>query len=253
MIEHTQKLLDELEQREAKWRRRSFLYTFVPVLLAGAFIAFGLIEVNDARNEVEILQKHTDSLRVVDSFYEQHFHVREALLHDFQKGFESQLDHIDFNKEEARKLIQNYVQKDSSFEFETNLYLRVIVNEQKLDLRDTGTLLLHRDQSKKLLFLLSKLQNIPWRDGGTSPIKGFDTKGLVDYALRQVGGKIIGQITDSNEMDDGDIVNLVGGYRMFYFKVNNVPLYIGMTEIGVWSLRPSFAQATSFEKVLYSP
>jgi hypothetical protein len=251
MTNDAQQLLNEIEDRESRWRRRSVYFSIIPLLLVTAFVAMGVVAVSDSRNDLETLTKRVDSLRAVDSFYSNHFEVRQTLLRRFQAALDNELARPDFDRARMLDLVKSYEREDSTLEREARVYLRVIANKQRVDLRDTSTLRMKRGEGKRLLLMLAKLQGIQWQMGGGSPSTGFDANGLIRYVLQKVGGRVVRTVSDTTVIEDGDIVNLVDGHRMFYFNVDDVPFYVGMTEVGVYALDTSFAEVKSFDIVAY--
>jgi hypothetical protein len=244
-------LIEELELKERRWRRRTVLYTLFPVALLVMIVWYFQSQIKHANNEWELLKNRNDSLSNVILNKENYLNQRERKLQLFQYDFMKELSRGDMSKSEMKRLFDHYATEDSALKVWMNVARKVEDNKIYVHFGDTSKFNLHRPQSKRILPVLVNLQGIRWTTGGDLPERGFDANGLIKYSLSSVGATIKNSFTDPLKLDDGDIVDLKNGYSMFYFKLKDQPVFIGMTESGLFALKPTFGEVEKYRKVEY--
>jgi hypothetical protein len=126
----------------------------------------------------------------------------------------------------------------------------------------------------ELLIYLLQLQNkgVSWNARGFSEREGFNSPSLAAYALQRNGlfPTVVTRPISQYELMDilppatvkldagglptnlkqGDLVYYPAGYTMFYYIGDDgKPFVIGMTPLGILTLRPDFAQPVGFYRV----
>ena len=105
-------------------------------------------------------------------------------------------------------------------------------------------------------------RNVKFKLGGRTPEEGFDSVTFADYvlrsALRRGADRGTGPVVwaDFKKVDQpqvGDLAFYAPSYSMLYFKdLRGNPFVIGMTPLGVASLKPDFAPSQGYRRVPYA-
>lgn len=239
-LQSLRKVASEYEHRA---RRRAIIYSLIPIALAGLLIAFSGWQIDRMEQELQILREELQILReerdtLKSSVDEQRKQMRLAvnLLQYKYKG-----DPLSFIKHQA---------SNPRLQRQVRLLDEII----EMDWSDVG-----------------------WKLGGRSPKEGFDSPNFAAYLL---GNHTEFELSPSSSSarkqleeffpiirvpESGDLVFYPNGYTMFYFAIddetaNSLPhsnvysknsFVIGMTPLGILTLRPDFAPAESYRKVFY--
>lgn len=229
-----EELIKIVEEREKRTRMRSFLYSLLPILVAGVSVFFAI-------KHVASLEKRASDLTVKVSGYEQQvsqLQKRVDTLNGQARNLNAQLRDL--------RSVTDY----SNYKVDFNI----------LDVMKSRRI---SDSARKLLISITRNQNVKFKINGTLPNEGFDSPGFAAYILKQ--NKLLNvdpsatvdllmkklPVSDTSSQN-GDIVFYKSGYAMFYFRdlQGQGDFVIGMTPLGVLSLKPNFASPVGRGQVL---
>jgi hypothetical protein len=120
---------------------------------------------------------------------------------------------------------------------------------------------LGQKQEEVLLSILDlQRKGVGWNRYGFSEKEGFNSPSFTIYVLQKHGlisndyhggSKPWSILDDISYPYPGDLVYYEGGYTMFYFTLRGHSFVIGMTPLGIISLKPDFAPALGNLRVPY--
>jgi len=272
-------LVRQAEQMERKARQRAVVFSLIPVILAGLLLWFTGYQIQQANRQLDETkvttqalqalgdktkaqlaqtQDQLDQTRTVLSTTEKSLIDARQVLSDTQ----TQLKKAEQDKGDLQKQLKDL---NNSFD-EISKQLRLATDFSKYKYpgewmyatKDIASLY---PRQSNVLFVISRLQNAPWKLGGYSPQEGFDSPSFAAYVLGQYG-LIENPASNRYRLQDvlsfrprpevGDIVFYKSGYTMFYFDDGGGnPFVIGMTPMGVLALKPDFADIVGYGAVDY--
>jgi len=285
--ERVQDLMSSLEQRERQARRRAFLYALLPILVAALLVWFtgqqiqklsnvqaelktshqALASVNTqldqsrqevASSEQALTEVNTD-LQQTQRDYQGATRQLEATRKELEQANTSlkeaqlKIDELQRQVDELTKELQNL--SDQFAEASTFKRYEVDITEEQI--KDTRL----PEAQLALLFDLmgQRFGRAQFNPTGNSPEMGFNSPNFAVYMLRE--HKLLPegydpfklpweQLPKTNRPENGDLAYYKSGYTMFYF---NTPeeFVIGMTPVGILTLRPDFAPILGTLKVNY--
>jgi len=263
--------LENAVARERTARRRSIIYTAIPVIMALALIWFTWWQVSVATrklnatkellristSELSRTQDQYDALQVQLEEAEQKIAELQGQSKDYQKEIETLSTNVGNYKKEIEQLqlerdgLQSAIDELAAqveqaqglkrfiYNGDLNLVLKSMLDEQAFDLLlDIGT--------------TQEGGKTEWHPGGVGPSQ-FDSPGFAVYMLEKhdlISGdpekihySLINTLHPTTTPTDGDLVFYEGGYTMFYFYDTEEarPFVIGMTPLGIVAMDYDFA------------
>jgi hypothetical protein len=224
------RLLSRIEEREAAARRRTILWSLIPIAI-GAIVLGGMVR------GVRTLQTEAEHAR------------GEA------NKFETEADRA---RGEANELQQRVTSLEKQLQQTTDLNRF----SHPIDFTDLKMIASRYPGAERGLELILTLRqrNVPWRLGGRSPSEGFDSPGFAAYVIQQVRPGLLARLASTDLVaashtlkttlpptstpQPGDLVFYPSGYALFRFDDrHNRPFVIGMTPQGILALDPDFSQS----------
>jgi hypothetical protein len=273
--------LENAIMRERTARRRSIIYTFIPMLMAAILIAVTLSQVSSARKDLAYTQYQLVTART-------QLQTTNSQLTQAQGQFDTLQDQLKQAQTDITNLttqLGQYKQETEQLRAERDALqkqvddLQKTINElgQQVDQAQSLNRYLYKgnltlgikefpgDPQYKILLeildLQSKHQAI-WHLGGIGP-QQFDSPGFAVYMLNKYGAlpgdieknhyALIKILPPTNNPTNGDIVFYEEGYTMFYYfdESANRPFVIGMTPLGIVALNYDFASIRMIGHVDY--
>ena len=205
-------VLTELTHKERRARNRALFYVIIPLFIGGFLFIFSLEKVNELENQSVFLGRHLDSLLTA------------------KKSLEQQIGILNDELNEITNTILAEIKPFANQTVEKNRILESV-----------------SDKRKEVIRLAFELQErvIPFKWGGKSPKKGFDSSGFVAYLLSQVNiiqnpeiywsGRLRSEFgnrsfNSGSELQIGDIIFYEAGVCMLYLGNNRC---IGMLPQGI--------------------
>ena len=235
-------LVDEVEGRERTARRRTLVFTLVPIIVATlvlAYISYKILEYNRELGKLRAeLEAKQDQLAVVET----RLSVTEKKL----AATEEQL-----------------AQAEQQLKATTSLAKYAHPVDYR-DMKDAANNLPSSASSTLFNVLFATEDKLRWKLGGRSPSEGFDSPGFAYYMLtdglssgtssvdpitpqESAREHLCGKLERVSKPRPGDLACYLGGYTMFYFKDSKgKPFVIGMTPKGVVALDPNFAGSPDY-------
>lgn len=201
-----EKILDKIKLEERRSIKRTYYYTSVPIVVALILIVFSYIKVNELNQKVTELNSSiilkSDSLRNLQAKYE--FGV-------------------------------NYMDKRYHFDFDIDKFLF-----SKYPIQ-TGIL-------EEVRELISE-GNLNWKLGGDCVEDGFDSPSFASYLINKYSKTVIPKdkvydldnyLQRIEKPEVGDLIVYEHNYTMIYFEYEEEQFCIGMTPVGLSSLKLNF-------------
>lgn len=229
MEDQNEKILDKFQTEEKKSRKRMFIYTSIPLSITILLILVSYMAVTNANKQVKELRA-------------------EKVILD--ASIENLSNEITLKSDSLANLMElaiNYKNKRYEFNYsiDKQLYSRYPKQTEMLS------------EMRGMI----RANQVKWHLGGNSPETGFDspsfavfiltrhskTKVAIDerYNLREI-------LPSIQNPKVGDIVFYEHGYAMLYFEYKNEPFVVGMTPLGLASLKYDFGpKRLGFGKVDY--
>ncbi len=250
-MENFDSLIEQIEEREYKMRRRSMLYAIIPIIVAMFFIWYGVEKVNDANRDYEMLKGRNDTLKQLLLKFNEYHDLNK--LNAIRDDINNLLRQENIDRVKILDAYNQYYSMDSAYRSLLNVALKINKNRDTLLIPSYENLVLKRQKSKNMLVVLSKLEdlNVKWHKGGSDPYVGLDGGGFVNYVTEKSGAQIAEKFYDPNQLEDGDIVDIEGSYSLFYFLIDGKPVYIGMNEEGVSPIKLDGIKVTQYRKVRF--
>lgn len=221
-------ILERAELKEKKARRNAIIYSIIPVLLAVGLIVFTSYQVSQSKQERDEALQEARGYRVqVEESKEELVRVRKEL-----KDYQTQVKELQERLVEATNFVRNVYELD--WEISKILYSR------------------YPRQTRLLTDILeAQRAGVSWKLGGTSPQEGFDSPSFATYLLKKHELLDINQpgfsryelskyLPQKDKPDVGDLIFYEAGYAMFYFEDRGREFVIGITPIGIVSLKKKF-------------
>uniref|UniRef100_UPI00321672CF hypothetical protein n=1 Tax=uncultured Draconibacterium sp. TaxID=1573823 RepID=UPI00321672CF len=229
MENQNEKILDKFQAEEKRSKKRMFFYSSVPLILTLILILVSYMAVNNANKEVKELR---DEKKALDT------------------EVEKLTKEIDLKTDSLANLMElaiNYKNKRYEFNYaiDKQLYSR------------------YPRQTELLSEMRGMIQanKVKWHLGGNSPEDGFDSPSFASFVINRHSKtnipaadryKLREILPSTQNPKVGDIVFYEHGYAMIYFEYKNEPFVVGMTPLGLASLKYDFGpKRLGFGKVEY--
>lgn len=264
--EQLESLSRKIEERERLARRRAWIFTIIPILLAGLLLAYTVWQISLKQNE---LGQKTRQLASVDSTMAV-LNTKVPQAQAMLEAVETSKAQIETDFSQAQIVLatatvqigqaQEILNAGQSFEGNACQFSEESVKEYSSS---------YTPQNQMLLFLLEmQYRGVPWNANGFSLSEGFDSPNFAIFALQngfieqsdnyKKGNLPWNFLSSISWPQNGDIVYYKSGYTMFYFELpitygnpKTRPCVIGMTPLGILSQTMEFAEWTGFLKVPY--
>jgi len=247
--EQLQSLVKKAEERERVARRRSFIYSLIPIILAGLFITFTGWQIQKKKQELDSVQKLLAQAEQQVNFLknEAERYRREAAeskkrVEELNKSLETITDQL--------RLATNFLR----YEFPGRIELSM------------KSLYSSYPESSRILGDIFRMQyqKVKWKLGGFSPEEGFDSPSFATFLLIKNHLLPASASSDRYRLREllegrgkpqiGGIVFYQYGYTMFYFEdEQRRPFVVGMTPLGILALKTDFAPIVGYASVNYPP
>jgi len=284
-----QSIIESLEQQERRARQRAFWYAALPVLLAALLVGYSAMQIQKLVGVQAELRSAEKKLITVNSEYSavvtQAGQAQEALVEtksdltqvqaDYEKTV-SQLDGTNQKLEQATLALKEAEVKSVDLQKQVDVlnrdlqfltdqlaqastFKRFAVDIREEQIKDVQPPL--PDSQLSLLYDMFALRydEVHFSPKGNSVEEGFDSPRFVVFMMQKHGllpdgydpGKLPWeQLSQTRQPENGDLVFYQSGYTMFYFKTP-VEFVMGMTPVGILTLRPDFAPILGYLKVNY--
>lgn len=284
-----QSLMEAAEQRERQSRQRAFLYASVPIVLAIALVAFTALQIQRLGRVQSELSATENKLEMTNTQLiqsEQQIAQSEGVLDELktdlgqtQRDYQKAVDDLEATRKELEQANRDLDETRRKAEA-----LQERVDELEKELQDL-TVQLHEATTFKrfevsiepeagkevylfmsgdqleLFYKLLDLQysTVRFNPTGSSFEQGFNSPNFAVSMLDSYGLLPRGydfsqrpwqQLPHTRFPDNGDLVYYESGYTMFYFAVPE-EFVIGMTPVGILTLRPDFAPILGYLDVAY--
>jgi multidrug efflux pump subunit AcrA (membrane-fusion protein) len=277
--EQLQTFVEQKQERERTARVRTALYSFIPVVLAAALLAFTTWQIGQASRQLSIVNTDLTRSQMDLEASQARLQQADADLTRSQKDLETSQARLQQAQTDA-KLAED---KAATARKEAD-GLRQQLEDLNKSLNDlTQQMQLARDFDRykgpsdwiymlkgfgakyprqvALLDTLVGLRDTHWKLGGFSLNEGFDSPSFAVFVLQHpnVKGSLahvpaesdryrLSQVLPSTSSPQvGDLVLYKAGYTMFYFlDEESLPYVVGMTPLGILALRPNFAKVESY-------
>jgi uncharacterized small protein (DUF1192 family) len=235
-------LVNQVEARERSARRRTLLFTLVPIVLAILLLAYISTRIVEYNRELDKLRAELEAKQAQLAAVEAKLSATERRLSVTQKQL---------------------VQAERQLKATTNL-ARYAHPVDYRDMKDVANTLPSSAATTLFDVLLATENEIPWKLNGRTPSQGFDSPGFAYYMLTDglsIGTSLVipikpeqsarehlcGKLRRVSKPLPGDLACYLGGYTMFYFKdAKGEPFVVGMTPKGVVALDPDFAGSPDY-------
>jgi hypothetical protein len=242
-------LVDQVEARERSARRRTLVFTLVPIIVATILLAYISSKVREYNQELDKLRAELEATEDQLAAADKKLRVTEEKLATTEKKLSAT----------QKKLAQAEQQLKATTSLAQHTHP---VRWQ--DIKGAANTL--PDGARTTLFdvLFASENQFRWKLGGRSPSEGFDSPGFAYYMLTdglQAGTSLVdpikpeasarehlcGKLPRAAKPRPGDLACYLGGYTMFYFHDSKgEPFVIGMTPKGVVALDPDFAGSPDY-------
>lgn len=279
-----QSVLERVSQREGATRRRSLMYTLIPILAGLAMIwvttqavATKTRELNEANSRLaevqqqrDVLESQVEDLRTDLNQTSQQLENVKVEVDQLRKESQTLLEQLEKTKSEITNLQS---QRDNLNEQVELLSAQV---EESGVLRNTffegDILVILKDMSGDFPAQTELLEEIlrrqapdsgtQWLAGGAGPFD-FDSPGFAAYLLTEQGliagssedihYKLRNILPSIDSPENGDLAFYEGGYTMFYFQdpYTQENFVIGMTTFGIVAMKYDFAPRIGIGDVKY--
>lgn len=227
-----QNIIEKIKIEEGRAKRRMYLFTSIPFLLTLILIGASWYAVNQADQKVK------EKNRMLDE--------TDKKVNELRKIINSKNDSII----ELKKIYDFAITyKDKRFTFDYSIDKNLFSSFPR--------------QAQLLVYVRELISDnvIKWNLGGNSIEQGFDSPGFAAYLLNRFTSskvpvdktyKLMEYLPKTTQPNAGDIVFYEHGYTMFYFTNRNESFCVGMTPIGVSSLKLDFGpEIIGYGKVDY--
>jgi hypothetical protein len=233
--ERLQRLWKEASEYEYRARKRAVIYSVIPIALACLLIVITGSQIGKMQQELKTLRIERDNLKA----------------------------DVDVQRKQMR-FAANLLQ----YKYDGNPLYFIKDNASNPHLQEQVRLL------EKIIELDS--DDVGWKLGGKSPEEGFDSPNFAAYLLERYtkfelssnSSSALQQLEKAFPVTPvpktGDLVIYPNGYTMFYFALEDDQainrsdhsrsdsFVIGMTPLGILTLRPDFDRPVSYHRVFSS-
>lgn len=264
----------KIEQRELHARRRVWLWTLVPVLVAGLFLAYTFWQIANAEGRLNraeaTLEQTTLKLATADTSLKESLTRIPAAQATITAAESTQAKlRTDLSKVQVALATSTAALSRSQSDLATTTaelgQARVFASdaceihpEYLKNYMGNGSL-----EGQILLYALElQKDKVSWNDNGSSIEDGFDSPRFSMFVLHHVG-KLLDQpirtlpwkiLQRTPDPMDGDIVHYEAGYTMFYYRylgydvqtLENLDCVVGMTPLGIQVLKVNFANIIEY-------
>ena len=213
------KQLDEIlkraEEREAKIRRRTILYTLIPVLVGLIFLAYSSYKIYTGTKEVERLDSLTTQYKskLAQLIYVEKHHQQIV------DSLKIVIDTLKINLDSAQKKLEAST--------DMGQYIHPV------DMTDVKSVSSSYPEAGRILERILNLRNngVTWKLGGTNPNTGFDSPSFAIYILKELNliddisrgneklvtasQRLMNRLTRTNNAEVGDLYFYPSGYVLF--------------------------------------
>jgi hypothetical protein len=267
--EQFEALSQQIEQREQLARRRAWLVTLIPIILAVLFLTYTIWQIAQAEKtlavrtselsdvEKEIIILHTQLPEAQAGLSQAQKNVAAAQTMEADSRVKYSNAQTELANVQATQVLVSQQLATANADMLTARglapYSCSLSPERLKEFYGTGGT---RADMLDYLFILQK-RNVPWNLHGFSIEDGFDSPNFALFVLKNFNLVPSDTQPDKKPWDilpptsfpsDGDIVYYDSGYTMFYYNIGIDPVYgepipcvIGMTPLGIQVLRIDFA------------
>lgn len=252
-------LTKSIEENEKKTLRRVWISSMVPLCFGILLLGYTIWQIQVYGEKLAEIQEQLD--------------ITTQKLHDASSSLQETEAQLEYTKAELEKTQKTFETTASDLEKlrkeldEANTALQEVQafanNSYEIDIVDEKSSLASEYPYESLvLFEIQRLQfsGIEWNLYGFSEAEGFNSPGFAIYIMQKqnmISGNYgpdarpweILPLVDQPSV--GDIIYYKGGYSMFYFEQNGEGFVIGMTPLGIISLKPDFAPILGYLDVPY--
>jgi uncharacterized protein YoxC len=250
-------LLERIERREQSARRRTVLYSLLPVALTVVLLGYTASSVYTAKKQVSGLKNEATTFTTQIDTLKKNAETSKAQGQSLQgdvENYKNQVNQLQTQLAETQKALSEAVNLSRA--------VRPIdyANAKELASRFPGS-------ESLLLGILDLRQRRPkWKVGGQSLQEGFDSASFALYMLRQkrasgsdprpgesladASRDLYNRLPPTNQPRTGDLVFYPAGYAMFYFEDRQEGSFaLGMTPLGITALKSDFAKPIGYRQV----
>ncbi len=262
----------KIAQRERQTRRWVWLWTLVPIIVAGVFLAYTAWQIATAEgklNQAEAnLQQVTLKLATADTGLKDLTTLIPAAQATVTAARATQVQlQSDLSQAQAALAISTAELSRAQSDLATTTaelgQARIFASDAcKINPEYLKNYMGNESLEGKILLYALELQNdkVPWNEKGSSLEEGFDSPRFAMFVLQHVGKLTDRPITTlpwtilspAPDPVDGDIVRYDAGYTMFFYRnlgydvsedglsFENWDCVIGMTPLGIQVLKVNF-------------
>lgn len=269
--EQLESLSRKIEERERRARSRAWLFTVIPIFLAGLLLAYTIWQISIKQGELDQIEKDSSALHTQVPQAQNTLvaaRATQAAVETAKAQLQTELSDTQAELSTAQVVLATatieigQAQDILNAGFKENVcsFSEEVIKEYSSS---------YTPQAQMLLFLFEmQYRGVPWNPDGFSETDGFDSPNFAIYALQNnyvessdnyKKGDLPWDILPAAPWpENGDIVYYKSGYTMFYFELpisysnpKTRPCVIGMTPLGILSQKMEFAEWIGFLKVPY--
>lgn len=256
--EDAQGLVERVRARERTVRKRTWLLTGVPVVLAVLLLSLTGYRLQEGISDLASVNSQLDQSELELSEVHASLEMSEATLAGARQDLEA-------TRQEAARLATDLAEARITLQ-ELTVNLEQATDWQQFVYRGNIFLLLKSlggMQGNVLTDILSLQEaDIPFSLGGLSLEEGFDSPSFAAHILhryellpgtiRELRYSIRDVFETTRRPKSGDLALYEFGYTMFYFSgAREDAFVIGMTPLGILALRPDFAPLVGYRSIPY--
>jgi hypothetical protein len=271
--DHINTLTESIDRYEQQARRRAWLSAIVPSIFGVLLLAYTIWQIQIYGDKLASVQQEltdtshqltTANVALQDA--SKQLEKAKADLISFQNKLDETTAELEKTRQElkdAQQQLQNTQEQLDQAEEDlksTNAFIEYAFPVDVIWLK--GGDLDQYPLQEEVLFDIDYLRysGIGWNRNGTTEEEGFNSPGFASYVLQKYGlsngygveAEPWKYLKPVDTPAIGDLVYYDGGYTMFYYEYNGEPFVIGMTPIGIVSLRPEFANILGYLHVPYN-
>jgi hypothetical protein len=250
-------LLERIERREQSARRRTVLYSLLPVSLTVVLFGYTASSVRSAEKQVDGLKNEATTYTTQIDTSKKVAETSKAQAQSLQvdvENYKNQVTELQAQLAETQKALSETVTLSRG--------LRTIdyANAKDLASRFPGS------ESLLLELLELRQRRTKWKVGGQSFQEGFDSPSFAMHMLRQkrasgseprpgesvsdASRDLYNRLPPTTQPRTGDLVFYPAGYAMFYFDDREEGSFVlGMTPFGITALKSNFAKPVGYRQV----
>jgi hypothetical protein len=250
-------LLERIERREQSARRRTLLYSLLPVTLTVVLLGYTATTVQTATRQV-------DSLKTEATTYTTRIDTSKKDAESSKAQAQSLQTELENYKNQVTELQTQLTETQKALSDAASLSRAV----RPIDSANAKELAARFPGSESLLLGLLDLRQrrIKFKAGGQSLQEGLDSAGFAMYMLRQkraagselrpgetladASRELYNRLPTTSQPRTGDLVFYPSGYAMFYFEDRQEGSFaLGMTPLGISALKSDFAKPVGYRQV----